>query len=1043
MRFCILTENYIELQRIIGTMCVTSFQQTYRWDVNGLRQFCCMVLVALGFCAPLLHAQDAASSKGLLAKQAQDEFSAGDYAKAAATITTIIKTSNAVMATWLDKTPTKPALPTQQWLEPFFYLLGASYFNAKDWPNAIAIFNKYLVLYPKSFRLSQITFSLAQANLLGGHPDVAAPLFSSLLVLPDYHVKAFMLLIEATTKMGKPADAITLIEKEKTTANLSPVFLEKMNTRLFPLYLDAGSMDKGVSLLHEMDADIDHVQDVTIFNALAIRLGQMFLPKNDVASALDCYRRVRDNEQILTLQAKQITSLQQQRAANLASIQANPLNSFQLQLDNKDIDAQIDKDQQILDKYQTLPPVLPPLFLRIAQAYNAAGAQWEAAVVYREILRRYPKCDQAESALYGSIVLFDRLKQTDRAQALCQAYQTEYPKGKYIDDVGFLRGALSYDVEDFDKAISYFQQAIKNQPNSTQREHIEIILGDINLREMKFDDAIACYQKYLKDYPQGRWVEAAEYRPALALLFGGKFDDAEKAIKAYLKKYAPAADANTKGFGTTGVYVPDAEYRLAMIDFAGKDYDKTIADCLAWEKKHGTVPPQAEVLSLLGDCYASLNNRDDDAVSTYILSYKAAAKIAAQAAAHTAGKPPDQPEVLNYSLFAAAKLLQKQAKWEDIASMFQEFIKDNPDSPTVVSAVSWIGRADIKLGKVDEGKQFMATTAKQYLNDPSREAVDEIITQLAQLFARKHVNYAAATASATPPSAATTSDTPTLQSLIDADPAQALVETLTIPDLVDKDTARSRLLFAKAELARLQRKPDAETQILLSIAQQFKPEDLSPIVLGQVGDSVLQGGHDDQATPFYNQLMDAYNDSPEVDYAYNGLAQIAYRQKDYQKADRYYSKALDKGLAASKLKDITLGEAQTLLALSRPTDAKPLFEQVAGTRAWRGEATALSVLSLGDIQAAFARAAEQKGQIQQAQSYYAAANAYYQRVFVAYQKYPAIQAKAYLGSGEAFEKLVKFPEAVNTYSEMLKNPNLTSLPEATEAKQRLANLTQK
>jgi tetratricopeptide (TPR) repeat protein len=189
--------------------------------------------------------------------------------------------------------------------------------------------------------------------------------------------------------------------------------------------------------------------------------------------------------------------------------------------------------------------------------------------------------------------------------------------------------------------------------------------------------------------------------------------------------------------------------------------------------------------------------------------------------------------------------------------------------------------------------------------------------------------------------------------------------------------------------------------------------------------------------------MDAYNDSPEVDYAYNGLAQIAYRQKDYQKADRYYSKALDKGLAASKLKDITLGEAQTLLALNRPTDAKPLFEQVAGTRAWRGEATALSVLSLGDIQAAFARTAEQKGQIQQAQSYYAAANAYYQRVFVAYQKYPAIQAKAYLGSGEAFEKLVKFPEAANTYSEMLKNPNLTSLPEATEAKQRLANLTQK
>ena len=71
------------------------------------------------------------------------------------------------------------------------------------------------------------------------------------------------------------------------------------------------------------------------------------------------------------------------------------------------------------------------------------------------------------------------------------------------------------------------------------------------------------------------------------------------------------------------------------------------------------------------------------------------------------------------------------------------------------------------------------------------------------------------------------------------------------------------------------------------------------------------------------------------------------------------------------------------------------------------------------------------------------ANAFYQRVFVAYQKYPAIQAKAYLRSGEAFEKLGKTPEAINTYTEMLNNPNLSSFPETSEAKQRLQQLAQK
>jgi TolA-binding protein len=196
-----------------------------------------------------------------------------------------------------------------------------------------------------------------------------------------------------------------------------------------------------------------------------------------------------------------------------------------------------------------------------------------------------------------------------------------------------------------------------------------------------------------------------------------------------------------------------------------------------------------------------------------------------------------------------------------------------------------------------------------------------------------------------------------------------------------------------------------------------------------VGDCLIQNGQPDQAMSFYSLLMDEYAQSSLVDYAYNGLAQIAYDQKDYKKAKRYYFKALDKGLAASKLKEITLGEAMSLLALNRPEEAKPYFEQVASTRAWRGEATALSVFSLGEIQMEEGKFAE--------------ANAFYQRVFVAYQKYPAIQAKAYLKSGEAFEKLGKNPEAINTYTEMLNNPNLSSFPETSEAKQRLQQLAQK
>ena len=978
-----------------------------------LRRFAFWLLTALLLSSPL-RAQDAGSNAGMLWKDAQNKFNSGNYAGASDVLNTIIKTYP-VSADAQAVAGIKEAPPNRQWLEPVYFMRAAASFNAKDWTKAIAGFSEYRQLFTHSARMTQTTSLMAQAYLLADKPDFAIPYFQALLADPDYHAKTVMLLVEAYKRAKKDPQAISLLEKERMAPNADPDFLEKVNMRLSHFLLDAKNEDRAMTLLQQMDANIAYVQEIPDFNAVASRLGDMYLAEHKTDQALDCYRRVRDNDEIIVLQKKQIERLQQKRVANMARIQSDPLNSSQLQLDNKDIDAQIVKDQQILTQCQTLPPVLPSLFLRIGHAYYTDGALWESAVVYRELMRRFPKSDDYEAALYGSIVIFDQLKQTDRAQGLCQAYLTQYPKGKYADSVGFIRGALAFDAQDFDQALAYFGDSLKNQPNSPRREQIELILGDIKLRQQKFDDAIAAYQAYRKDFPNGIMVEQAEYRSALALLFGGKGDEAAAAINAYIQHY-PKGD-----------YVADGEYRLAVIKFGYKQYDAVLADCAVWQQKHGSAGPLAEVLSLMGDTYAS-QDKNDEAVAAYVKSYKAA----------------QTTEVLNYSIMAAAKILQKQAKWTDIANMFQEFVKIIPIIPPSSRHSSGLAAPTSSSARKRRGKQFLATTAKKYLNDPSREAVDQIITQLAQLFAKKHlpVPIPAATPPATPAATGSTTATastppvapppvaPPAEPPVDtSDPAKDLADILTTPDLASQPTAKARIVYAQSELARIQRKPDVEQQLLLQIAKDFKPDDLSPILLGQVGDCLVQSGQSDQAIPFYNHLMDEYDQSPVVDYAYNGLGRIAFDEKDYTKASAYYGKALDKGLAVSKLKEITLGEAQSLLALKRFEDARPLFEQVAGTRAWRGPATALSVYSLGEIQ--------------MDQGKFAEANAYYQRVFVAYQKYPDIQAKAYLRSGEAFEKLGKLPEAINTYSEMLKNPNLATFPEIPDAKQRLQQLVQK
>ena len=199
-------------------------------------------------------------------------------------------------------------------------------------------------------------------------------------------------------------------------------------------------------------------------------------------------------------------------------------------------------------------------------------------------------------------------------------------------------------------------------------------------------------------------------------------------------------------------------------------------------------------------------------------------------------------------------------------------------------------------------------------------------------------------------------------------------------------------------------------------------------MLGAAGDYLLEKGKFDPAAEFYQRLLDEFPKSQMVDFAYCGLGEIAYQKKDYPKALRYFTDGSEKIAAAQKLKDISVGRAKTLLALGKLDEAQKGFEQVASVREWRGEATAFSVYSLGQI-------AAKRGQ-------WAEANAYFQRVYVGYQKFLPWVAKAYIASGESFEKLGKTQEATNTYRELLRNEKLANFTEAIEARKRLEALGQ-
>ena len=899
-------------------------------------------------------------------------FQAGDYQKAASNLETVLA----------------QAAPDAQ-LEPVYFTLGAAWFNLKQYPKAIQTLKAYQTKFPKGARVAEAQFSIGQASFMDKDYAGAVESFKALETNPRFREQALYFEGSAYKEEVHPDQAIAVFQKligpeiQSTLAANGAIVLAGM-------YAQKHDSANAIALLQRIQKRVAMVDNVVKLNTLAVQMGDEMLKDKKPDVALACYRVVRSRAEVIGYQTARVQAMEQKVAQNLTTVRAEPARVMELSAENTQLRASIEEGKKLLDDFQKLPDFQPGLLLRMGRCWYDLGKKWESIVVYDELLRKYPDGKENEEALFAMIVSSAETNRPKQTQDYCQEYLKKYPAGANASAVGYLLGATALQANDLQAAENYFGRMLKEQPASTFREEILFQLGNVRFTLGKYDEAAKDYEKYRGTYPKGTHIEEAVYRLALASLFAGKYEDAMNKVTSYIAKYP------------RGNFIADAKYRLAVCKYAASLYDEVVADCRAWEKEFGKDTMIGEVMALLADSLAA-SNKEDEAAEVYIR------------ASHVASSA----EVVNYALSSAEKLLQKKGAWDRIGKMYEEFAQQHPDDPEVVTAVYWIGKAKVHEGKVDDAKHYIAATIKKYISDQKRDAVEQLLTQLAQLCVRKKTAVAAP---APLPGEAVSSPSPTVAQT-QADPGAELDALLGDAAANQSPLAKARILYAKSELARLRRQVLEEQRNLQEIADKFKPEGLSPMLLAQVGDYLLDKNTIDKARGFYTELMDNYPKSDLLEFAYNGMGEISYRQKQYDKALKLFSDAIDKAGASQKLKDVTVGKAKTLLALGHLEDSKKIFEQIASIREWRGEATAFSVYSLGEI-------AQKQGK-------FAEAIAFYQRVYVAYQRFLPWVAKSYTSSGECFQKLGKTQEALNTYKEMLRNAKLATFPETETARKRL------
>jgi len=884
-------------------------------------------------------------------------------------------------------------------LPPLLYMTGAAYFNAADYPKAIETFKNYLAKFPNAEKAMEVTLALARSNLRAKNFDEAAKQFHQFEAIPALRDEAMSSQVQAYKEGGKPDEAIGVLERliapEIRTASQAGGAIT-----LAEMYAEKKEAAKAVGLLQKLETKTAIIENLVALNAVAVKIGDESLENKQYQEALGAYRLVRSREEVLKFQSSRVTGVEARMEANLKATVGNPQLMAQVQMLNTQLKETAEAGKKLFEEFEKLPDFGPALLLRMARAFYDWEKRWESIVVYERLLTRYPEAKEREGALFGQVIAYADVGQTKRCQKLCEQYLKEFKDGPNAGTVGYLSGAVALQVQDFAGAETFFGVMIDKVPNSEYKEDMRFLLGNAKFMQGKFPEALKDYTKYVSDYPNGKDIEEANYRIALCALFSGEYEKAMGLLTAYLEKYPQ------------GQLAADGRYRLMVCKYAASLYAEVLKDGEAWLRDYPKNQQEGEVEALIGDSYAA-ENKLEEAVAAYQRSYKSATT----------------DEVLNYSLFEASKHLQKLGRWPEVARMFEEFVRAKPDHTAVVSAMFWIGKARAKEGRTEEAKAFMVDNLKKYVAEPKREAVELLLQQLAQLCAKRPramtpapATAVAATAfAAGTPAVAVAEPPPATPPPYDA--YAELAKQVAPLDDTTNVTTKARLLYAKAELAKLIKKPADADKIYLEMSERFKPDDLSPVILAQLGDFLFERGDIDKAAGIFEKLKENFPKSDYLDYAYVGLGEVALSKKQNEKALELFTDALDKIGASSKLKEATIGKAKALFELKQYPESKKLFEQVASVREWRGDSTAFAIYSLAEIEA-------QQGK-------YAEAIALYRRVFVAYQKYLPWVAKSYLRAADSFDKMGKRQDAIDNLREMLRNEKLAKFPETETARKRL------
>lgn len=613
---------------------------------------------------------------------------------------------------------------------------------------------------------------------------------------------------------------------------------------------------------------------------------------------------------------------------------------------------------------------------RQATAFHRQERYRECALLLDDMLRQMAPDAVVETASLSALQSWLAVERNDKAIETSQLFEKNFPESKNLPLVLYLRGTAQQRAELFDDAIATFESIGARYASSEQAPRAFFMKGFTQLLAERNDEAAATLAEFGTKHPDHELAEAAHYWRGSALAFAKKFPEAREVLAAHPDKFPK------------GALLGPAAFRRAYCAQSMKDYPTAEAELQNYLAKYPGGEESNEARILLGDALLA-QAKSDEGKQVY------------------ASVPADAARFHEDAQFKLARVLKLEEDHEGLRKLMGDYLAGYPQSPRAAEALYLIGQSWRLQDQPEKAIAEYWKAIDKFGNDPQASSVEDLFVALGRLHksdSEKH-DYLA-----------------------------ALRELRAKAEAAKQDTLAVRSIWALGHAVR-KSDPGLSSALFREASALAKPETTSPLILSDGAEAQLAGsaeggaesaGRREKAAQLYRDLLKWHPRAAEKDKALAALGRLAVEDGDNKTALDYYGRLERDTPWSSLMGEVLMTRARIESEAGQIDAAADAYTRLLAAENVPGKLKAQALLSLGELEMA-----RNRPQI---------AIPYYQRIYILYGKWRETVAKAYLRSGEAFEKINDLPSARKTYEELSGSEDLATLPEAQTARERLQKL---